>query len=54
MQNVTISLSKEDKKKLDDLAAMENRKRSNQIVHMMEHYIECEETWKLHRKDKVK
>jgi len=53
MPNVTISLNKEDKKKLDDLAAMENRKRSNQIVHMMEHYIECEEPWKRY-KDKVK
>jgi len=39
MPNVTISLSNEDKKKLDDLATKENRKRSNQIVHMMEFYI---------------
>ena len=36
---MTISLSNEDKKKLDDMATKENRKRSHQIVHMMEFYI---------------
>jgi metal-responsive CopG/Arc/MetJ family transcriptional regulator len=40
MANVTISLSEENIKKLDALAKKENRKRSNQIVHMMEFYIE--------------
>lgn len=46
MPNVTISLSKENKKTLDELASNENRKRSNQIIHMMEFYIK--------HKDKVK
>ena len=39
MPNVAISLSNEDKKKLDDLTTKENRKRSHQIVNMMEFYI---------------
>ena len=46
MPNVTISLSKDDKKKLDDLANTENRKRSNQIVHMMELYLQYKDKLK--------
>ena len=46
MPNVTISLSKDDKEKLDDLANTENRKRSNQIVHMMELYLQYKDKLK--------
>lgn len=46
MVNVTLSMSKEKKKKLDEIAKQENRKRSNQVIHMMEFYLEY--------KDKVK
>jgi len=46
MPNVTISLSKDDKEKLDDLANTENRKRSNQIVHMMELFLQYKDKLK--------
>jgi hypothetical protein len=45
-EKLNVSLSKEQKKKLTDLADMENRKYSQQIVHMMEFYLKY--------KDKVK
>lgn len=38
--NVTISLSKENLKTLNDLCEAEHRKRCNQIIHMMKFYIE--------------
>ncbi len=46
MPKMTISLSKQDEKKLKELSKKEHRPYSNQIVHMMEFYIE--------NKDKVK
>ena len=46
MPNETISLSKDDKEKLDDLANTENRKRSNQIVHMMELFLQYKDKLK--------
>ena len=46
MPNVTINLSKDDKEKLDDLANTENRKRSNQIVHMMELFLQYKDKLK--------
>lgn len=46
VERTTISLTKEDKKKLADLSKEEHRPISQQIVHMMEFYIE--------NKDKVK
>jgi hypothetical protein len=45
-EKLNVSLSKEQKKKLTNLADMENRKYSQQIVHMMEFYLKY--------KDKVK
>ena len=45
-EKLNLSLTKEQKDKLIDLANKENRKYSQQIVHMMEFYIE--------NKDKVK
>ena len=39
-EKLNVSLSKEQKKKLTDLAEKENRKYSQQIIHMMEFYIE--------------
>ena len=38
-EKLNISLSKEQKKKLTDLADSENRKYSQQIIHMMEFYL---------------
>jgi len=38
--NVTISLNKENLKILNELCKLEHRKRCNQIIHMMEFYIE--------------
>ena len=46
MPRMNISLTKEQQKQLKELAKKENRKYSQQIVHMMEFYIE--------NKDKVK
>lgn len=46
MPRMTISLTKEQEKKLKDMAKKEHRPYSNQIIHMMEFYIE--------NKDKVK
>ena len=46
MPKMTISLSKEEQKKLKELSHKEHRPYSNQIIHMMEFYIE--------NKDKVK
>ena len=43
---LNVSLTKEQKKKLTDLADKENRKYSQQIIHMMEFYEKY--------KDKVK
>ena len=38
--NVTISLNKENLNLLNKLCELEHRKRCNQIIHMMEFYIE--------------
>ncbi len=38
--NVTISLNKENLELLNKLCELEHRKRCNQIIHMMEFYIE--------------
>jgi len=46
MPRMTISLTREDEKKLRELSKKEHRPYSNQIVYMMEFYIE--------NKDKVK
>lgn len=43
MPHMTISLSKEKMKKLKELAESENRHYSNQIIHMMDFYIENKE-----------
>lgn len=40
MPKMTISLSREDEKKLKELSKKERRPYSNQIVYMMEFYIE--------------
>ena len=45
-EKLNVSISKEQKKKLTDLAEVENRKYSQQIIHMMEFYLKY--------KDKVK
>jgi hypothetical protein len=42
-ERTTISLSKEDKTKLEKLAKSEHRPVSQQIVHMMEFYIKNKE-----------
>jgi len=52
--NITLSMDKISQKKLRDIARKERRSISQQVILMMEHYIECEETWKQHSKDKVK
>lgn len=39
VERTTISLTKEDKKKLEDLSKEEHRPMSQQIVHMMEFYM---------------
>ena len=38
--NVTISINKDNLKLLNTLCELEHRKRCNQIIHMMEFYIE--------------
>ena len=38
--NITISLNNENLKLLNELCKKEHRKRCNQIIHMMEFYIE--------------
>jgi len=38
--NITISLPRENLKLLNKLCTKEHRKRGNQIIHMMEFYIE--------------
>ena len=40
MPKMTISLTKEHMKTLKDLSEKEHRPYSNQIIHMMEFYIE--------------
>jgi hypothetical protein len=45
-EKLNLSLSKEHKKKIEDLAEEEHRKMNQQIVHMLEFYIKF--------KDKVK
>lgn len=45
-EKLNVSLTKEQKKKLTDLADRENRKYSQQIIHMMDFYLK--------HKDKVK
>ena len=46
MPRMNISLTKEEEKRLKDLSKKEHRPYSNQIIHMMDFYIE--------NKDKVK
>jgi len=40
MPHMTISISKEKMEKLKELSQNENRHYSNQIIHMMDFYIE--------------
>jgi len=38
--NITISFNKQSLEKLNKLCKIEHRKRGNQIIHMMEYYIQ--------------
>ncbi len=40
MPNITLSMDKENQKKLRELAKKENRSISKQVIQMMEFYIE--------------